>query len=422
MLPLERLVAIAAWILVVLTVQPWTRPPRGPQATVSGGTDTGKGVLIAAVFMMAVVLAAPRFRIRVPVVYLFYFLYLSVAAATAFHLLEPMAPLLRVVRLGLAIMIPLLLWRWLSANPSQFIRAHRTAHVLLALTVLAGLAAFPGSAWPGRSFGNGGRLYGGLLPMLPPRVGEIGAIVAGLTIVALAFGRLGRLYGGAFIGLGLLLIVLSRTRTAAMAMIIGLLAAFFMARQSRRGRRALRVLVLLIILAIPLLTPVRSWVVRDQTSTELTTLTGRTTAWSFVIEQEASIRTVMLGHGLGNKRVLLRRGEGDIDVMAIDNGWLSLFWETGWLGVTLVLFAVIAAFITAWRAPTPYIRAASMFLIVYVVVTSFTESGLSDLSSLTLHLLVASAAAYADRFVVRGQRFVVPALAPVRTLQPTRLQ
>jgi hypothetical protein len=419
-LPFQRLLAVGAWILVVLSVQPWVKPPPpGPLGAVESGTDTGKGVLIAAVFMVAVVLAAPQFRTRVPASYLFYALYLSVAAATAFHLLDPVPPLLRVVRLGLAVMIPLLLWRWLSANPNQFLRAHRIAHVLLALTVVAGLAAVPGAAWPARSFGAGGRLYGALLPMLPPRVGEIGAIVAGLTAVALAFGTVGRLSGGALIALGLTLIVLSRTRTAAAAMLVGLVAAFFVTRQSPKGRQALCVLLLAVLVALPLSAPVRSWVVREQTVSELTSLTGRTTAWSYVLEQESSIRTVLLGHGLGNKGIVLRRGEGDIGVMAIDNGWLSLLWETGWLGVTLVLCAVAAALVTAWRAPTPYIRAAAMFLIVYVVLASITETGLSDLSSLTLHLLVASAVAYADRFVVRGQRFVVPALAHTRTLQPT---
>ena len=100
--------------------------------------------------------------------------------------------------------------------------------------------------------------------------------------------------------------------------------------------------------------------------------------------------------------------EGDIDVMAIDNGWLSVFWETGWLGVGLVLLALIAAVVAVARAPTPYVRAAAAFLIVYVAIASITETGLSDLSSQTLHLLLAAAAAYADRFLVRGEPLMLP--------------
>jgi hypothetical protein len=120
---------------------------------------------------------------------------------------------------------------------------------------------------------------------------------------------------------------------------------------------------------------------------------------------------VLLGHGLGNKGVLLRRGEGDVDVMAIDNAWLALFWETGWLGLGVVLLALVAAVAAVARAPTPYVRAATGFLIVYVVISSVTETGLSDLSSQTLHVLVAAGAAYADRLLVRGERLMLPALA-----------
>jgi len=49
-----------------------------------------------------------------------------------------------------------------------------------------------------------------------------------------------------------------------------------------------------------------------------------------------------------------------------------------------------------------------------VAVTSITETGLSDLSSQTLHVLVAAGAAYADRVLVRGERLMVPALIPAR--------
>jgi O-antigen ligase len=419
-LPIERLLALGAWILIVVSVQPWVKPPRIPQASVEGGTDTGKGLLIGAVFMVAVALAAPGFRTRVPMFYLFYFLYLFIAAATAFHLTDPVPPLLRVTRLALGIAIPLLLWQWLGGRPEQFLRAHWAAHAVLALVILAGAAAAPGSAWQGGSFGAGGRLRGILLPMLPPRVGEIGAIVVGLTVVALTFGKLRRVPGTILVGVGLLLIALSRTRTAAAALLFALVVAFLVTHASRQGRRALLVLTLLIVAAAPFQASVQAWALRQQSAEQLSSFTGRTRAWTYVLEQRTSFRTDLLGHGLGNKRVLLRRGEGDVDVMGIDNGWLSLFWETGLLGVAVVLLAVIAAAVSACRAPTPYVRAAAVFLIAYVAVASFTETGLSDLSSQTLHLLVASGAAYADRLAAQGQRFVLPALATIRDPTPTR--
>ena len=45
--------------------------------------------------------------------------------------------------------------------------------------------------------------------------------------------------------------------------------------------------------------------------------------------------------------------------MAIDNSWLSLYWETGLLAVAIVGIAFIVAWISVLRAPTPYIKAAA---------------------------------------------------------------
>jgi O-antigen ligase len=410
-LPLEQVIAVSVWVLVVVNVQPWVRQPSVPIAQATVEPSGAKGALLAATFMVAVVLAAPRFRARMPSTYLLYFGYLFLAAATAFHLADPRPPLLRAARLGLAIAVPLLLWSWLAGRPQQFLRAHRLAHLLVGLVVVAGLAVAPGDAWDGqRSFGAGGRLQGVFLPMLPPRVGEIGAVLVGLTAIALAFRQARRLPGGIVIGLGLTLVVLSRTRTAAAGLLVGLLVAFAITRTHRLGRRGLAVLLVLVLLAVPLFAPVRSWAVREQDSQRLSSLTGRTLAWSAVLEQQSSWRTVLLGHGLGNKGVLLRRGEGDFDVMAIDNGWLSLFWETGCLGVGVVLLALLSALVGVARAPTPAVRAAAGFLLVYVAVSSVTETGLSDLSSQTLHVLVAAGAAYADRVLVRGEPLMLRAL------------
>jgi hypothetical protein len=413
-LPIEQIIAVAAWILVVVNVQPWARQSSAPQGQAAVESNSSKGVLMAALFMAAMALAAPRFSFRLPATYLFYFGYLFVAAATGFQLFDPVGPLLRVGRLGLAIAIPILLWRWLAGRSHLFLSAHRTAHLLIGFVVLAGIAVAPGSAWTA-----GGRLQGIFIPMLPPRVGEIGAIIVGLTAVALTFRKVKGLPAGIFITLGLMLLILSRTRTAAVALLAGLIVAFCLTRRHRLGRRALRTILLLVLLAIPLVAPIQAWAVRGQDTEALSTFTGRTRAWSAVVEQQASWRTVVLGHGLGNKAILLRRGEGDIDVMAIDNGWLTLFWETGLLGVGLVLSAVVAAVAGVLRAPTPYVRAATGFLVTYVAIASFTETGLSDLSSQTCHILVAAGAAYADRLSVRRERPMLPTLTRTRAQSAT---
>ena len=41
-----------------------------------------------------------------------------------------------------------------------------------------------------QSFGTGYRLQGVLIPMLPPRVGEVGAVLLGLAIIALIYRKI----------------------------------------------------------------------------------------------------------------------------------------------------------------------------------------------------------------------------------------
>ena len=45
--------------------------------------------------------------------------------------------------------------------------------------------------------------------------------------------------------------------------------------------------------------------------------------------------------------------------MAIDNSWLGLYWETGLLAVAIVAIALIVAWVSVLRAPTPYVRATA---------------------------------------------------------------
>jgi O-antigen ligase len=313
-------------------------------------------------------------------------------------LAQPVPPLLRVIRLALALAVPLLLWTRLGSDPVMFIRTHLLGYVLLALVVLAGLLLEPGTAWTtSASFGPPGRLQGVFLPMLPTRVGEIGAVIVGLAVIALAFRRTRIPVGAALIVIGLSLVVMSRTRTAAAALLIGLIVAFLLTSHSGRGLWGLIAIAGVIVTAAPFFKTVWTWALRQQSAQELSSVTGRTRAWTAIVQQEIPLQTVLLGHGLGNKNVMLRRGEGDFAAMAIDNSWLSLYWETGLMGTALVALALVATWVAVLRVPTPYVRAAASFLIVYVTISSVSETGLSDLSSLTLLMVVAGGAAYADR-------------------------
>ncbi|MFI5708461.1 O-antigen ligase family protein [Kribbella sp. NPDC051620] len=389
---------IAMWCLLVLGVQPWTSRAAAPQGSTGSTNSLMKGVLLGAIFLICLAATKPGFRTRSSPATTMYVVYTLFATATAFLLAEPGGPLLRLARLLIGLVLLLMLWRPLIRVPERLIRAHLVAHLLLALTVVLSVIWRPTVAWrPLTSFGSGYRLQGVLIPMLPPRVGEVGALLLGLAIVAFFSRKLSFIPAGALIGLGVVLVAASRTRTAAAAIAVGLVLALFLTRKTWLARIASVSVPALMGLAFLVIPTLHNWLLRGQGTKQISSLSGRTTSWHYVIDEEVSLQTAIIGHGLGNKRVLLRRGEGDIDVMAIDNSWLSLYWETGLLAVTIVGIAFIVAWISVLRAPTPYVKASGALLLGYVSVASLNESGLSDLSSMTLHLLVAAAVCDADR-------------------------
>lgn len=363
-----------------------------------------KGVLLGAIFLITLAATKPGFRTRISPATNLYIIYVMFAAATAFLLAEPLGPLVRLLRMLVGLLMLFLLWRPLIQRPERLIRAHLVAHVLLGLTVVLSVVYRPSEAWrPLSSLGTGFRLQGVIIPMLPPRVGEVGAIMVGLALIAVLARRLQVLPAGAVIATGTVLVALSRTRTAAAAVAFGLVLALFLTRKTWFGRLLtlfIPGLVGVLFLSIPSL---NTWLLRGQSTKMISSLSGRTTSWQYVVDEHVSLQTAIIGHGLGNKRVLLTRGEGNIDVMAIDNSWLSLYWETGLLAVTIVSIAMIVAWVSVLRAPTPYVRACGAMLMGYVTAASLNETGLSDLSSMTLHLLVAAAVCDSDRLRSRAR-------------------
>jgi hypothetical protein len=323
-----------------------------------------KGALLGAIVLIALAATKPGFKTRFTPTSSLYLLYVLFATATAFLLAEPQGPLMRLARFLIGLVLLFLLWRPLVQVPERLIRAHLWAHLLLATTVMLSLAYAPSQAWrPLRSLGAGYRLQGVIIPMLPPRVGEVGAILLGLALIGFVCKKL----------------------------------AAVPAPKTWAGRIFSLGVPALIGLAFLTIGSLHTWLLRGQGTQQISSLSGRTTSWQAVLDEKVSLQTAIIGHGLGNKRVLLRRGEGDIDVMAIDNSWLGLYWETGLLAVTIVGIALIVAWISVLRAPTPYVKACGAMLLGYITAASLNESGLSDLSSMTLHLLVAAAVCDADR-------------------------
>jgi len=399
-------VLFLVWGLLLLTVQPWSRTDP------AGGADSSssvKGGLLMLCIVALLLVLPPRAALRVPpplALYLLYGAYVVISSAFQPDAVEAM---FRGTRLLLGLMVPVLLWSVVRGRFLLMVYANAAAYAALALTVFAGVVLAPELAWQeGRPF-QSARLVGAFLPMMAPRVGEIGALLVGLVVILWAQRKVGLVALVSAVAAGAALVVFSHTRTAALALVLGLLIAFGTTLASPAGRRGLGLVAAALALALPFLPRISDWILRGQDSQQFQNLSGRTAAWDFILSQPYDPQLFWLGHGLGEKKVLLRRGQGDINVVPIDNSWLDSFWETGAVGAALVALAVLAALIYALKTPGYAAKACSGFLMTYVIVASVSESGLCDFSSMTLLVLVAVLISAVDRANKRENNPVGPA-------------
>lgn len=380
--------------LLLLTVQPWSR------ADPTGGTDSSssvKGAILMLCVVALLMVLPPRAALRIPAPVALYLLYGTYVVISSAFQPDALQAIFRGTRLLLGLMVPVLLWSVVRGRFRLIVYANSAAYAGLALTVFAGVVLSPGLAWQeGKPF-QSARLVGAFLPMMAPRVGEIGAILVGLAVVLWAQRKIGLMALAPAVLAGAALVVFSHTRTAALALALGLVVAFGTTLRSPVGRRGLGFVAGAAALALPFLPTIIDWVIRGQDSEQLQKLSGRTAAWDFILGQPYDPQLFWLGHGLGEKRILLRRGQGDINVVPIDNSWLDSFWETGAVGAVLVALAVLAAAVYALRTPGYAARTFAVFLMTYVLVASFNESGLCDFSSLTLLVLVSVLISAVDR-------------------------
>ena len=124
-----------------------------------------------------------------------------------------------------------------------------------------------------------------------------------------------------------------------------------------------------------------SWLARGQSAEDLAQLTGRTKVWAAIAPAQTTMLQEFFGTGLGNK---------SFDGLAIDSNWVATHLELGRVGVALVVAFLLVIFLAAWTRPAGPRRAIAIFIVVYCVVASFTETGLGDASPYLLDLAVAA--------------------------------
>ncbi|WP_313023249.1 O-antigen ligase family protein [Mobilicoccus sp.] len=390
------------WVLMLLGVQPWPGQ--------DGSGVAGKFILVLLCAIAALLLLPGKASLIVPSAIAALLLYAAFCGlASLFTSGSPFVALARAARIAIGVGTPILLIPHLVRSPLKLAQWHLVGHVVIGATVALGALVRPGRAYHGldpesSSPDAGQRLQGLILPLTPSRVGEVGAIVLALALLLLLYRHLTWPPAMLCVALGSWLLIGSNSRTPALAATLCIVLAFTLTARQRASRIGLGIVGSGMVLAGMFAGAVLTWLGRGQSSEQLTTLTGRTSAWQFIRLAELSSMQRWLGHGLGDKSVLMRRSDGAFGPMAIDSTWYSLYWESGYVGLTIVAGALALAWWAVLRCPASGAKAVSVFLLLYATLATITETGLSDLSSLTMHLLAAVTIATVHRTEPPGEK------------------
>ncbi|MDT8909840.1 O-antigen ligase domain-containing protein [Amycolatopsis sp. PS_44_ISF1] len=335
------------------------------------------GALMTA-FALALVLN-PRLKVRPSAYLMLLSLLLVTSVVASLDLQSGLGALFRCFRFGLFVVTLWLLTPWWTGS-FTFVRRHIRMFGAVLVSVALGLAVAPGKAMP-ESYG--GRLAGVVWPLTPPQVGQYAAVIAGLAALMWLGQRLARRPALLVIVPCLALLLLSHTRTATLGLAAGLVVALLsLALTSARARKVFTTLVVLGGLsAVVFGGLLETWFLRGQSEENFSSLTGRAKVWDALLSAPRTVNEYLFGVGLTDK---------SYDGLPIDNSWLAVYHEQGFVGVALVASFLLVLIAVAVLRPPSLARACAIFLITYCVSASYTEAGLGDASPYLLHLALAA--------------------------------
>ena len=284
----------------------------------------------------------------------------------------------RAIRLLVFVATLWLLTPWWGRKDMFLLRCQLRALGLVLGSVLLGFAIAPGKA-----FSFQGRLGGDIWPIPATQVAHYAAVAAGLTAVLWFSGLVRRNIAILVFCGGVGILVLTHTRTALIALLAGILVAglsLFTGRKRVRNVFAI-VLAVLLLSGVVLLPALTHWFSRGQSTQEITQLTGRTVVWSELVNAPRPEDNVIFGQGLSND---------SFNGLPIDNSWLAVYQDQGILGDVLCGLIMLSLLLIAAFRPRGPARALALFLLVYCLIASFTETGLGGASTYMLDLTIAA--------------------------------
>ncbi len=368
-----------AWGLLVLDVLPFTAKTwTGQSLIIPIPSVVGKlitqGALPAALLLA---MSANRRLLVRPNVFL---CLLSLIIIESFLLIlehQGLGTIYRTFRFGGFVIALWLLTPWWGRRDLLLVRSHLAVLSVVLGTVLLGIPIAHHTA-----FGQG-RLDGAFWPIPPPQVAHITAVMTGLVVVLWLGGMLSGRFTLIVVMITLTSLLLTHTRTALVGLLAGIVVAGLSLFKVRARARKLfaSLFVVVSIGALTLSGIVTTYLARGESTQELTDLTGRTNVWSQILATPRNEFQVFFGFGLSNL---------SFNGLSIDSNWLGSYLDLGLVGVALTASLLLFMLVYASLQPPGVRRALALFLVAYCLVSSFTETGLSEASLYLLDLSVAA--------------------------------
>jgi hypothetical protein len=364
------------WGFLFLNVLAFTKLPTVIPIPSRIGQAVAQGAL--AVALVLAVTVNPKVIIR-PNVFLVLFSVIAITAVMMSVRVAHVGTDLRAVRLVVFVAVLWLLTPWWGRSDLLLARAHLRMVTIATVSVAVGLVLAHHKAVEA-----GGRLGGAVWPMYPPGAAHYAALAAGMTILLWLCGLVTRRHAAILVPVCMLVLLLTRTRTALLALLLALLiAGGSLLVRTHRARMAFVTLLVVVVVVGPVATPaVTHWLKRGESTQQLSSLTGRTDAWHLVLSNPRPETNKILGDGITNDSV---------NGLPIDDSWLSLYQNSGLVGDILIGAMLVLLILAAGFAPPGPSRALALFLTVFCLVSSFTETGLGNASPYMLDLTVAAA-------------------------------
>jgi hypothetical protein len=254
--------------------------------------------------------------------------------------------------------------------------------LIVPLAIVLGSVALGLIVAPGRALA-GNRLSGLLWPMPPTQVADFAATTIGLVVVLWFCGLTSKRLTLIVVSVAGVILILTHARTELFGMILGIVVAslsLFAVNARVRKFYAGAGLVLLIVITT-LSGFLTTWLARGQEEDQLSSFTGRTEVWGPLLAFPRDRFHEVVGFGLSNK---------SFNGLPIDSNWLAAYWDLGLIGVGLCAALLLFVLVDAYFQPSGPQRALALFIVIYLLVRSFIETGLTDASSNLLALTLAA--------------------------------